>query len=134
MKCKICGINAESELCFRHKHRKPLPVRKPMPRAINTELVQIRMQESGRLKAFFLSLWMRRQHVSEISGTYLGREPLSIYFHHILPKEKYPQARYDEENIILLTLDEHSNVEADPTRYEKINQRRELLKIKYELV
>ena len=50
----------------------------------------------------------------------------------ILPKEKYPQAAFDEENIILLTLEEHDQVEMDPTRYEEINKKREQLKKKYE--
>lgn len=134
MKCTVCGINAQSEYCFRHKRRKPLPVRKPMPRAVNTEKIWIRQRDTGRMQAFFLSLWMKRRHFSEISGTYLGREPLSIYFHHILPKEKYPQAMYDEENIIFLTLDEHSNVETNESRYEVINQRRNYLKTKYNLL
>jgi len=64
---------------------------------------------------------------------YLGKEPLTIYFHHILPKEKYPQAMYDEENIILLTLEEHDNVERDMYKYEEVNRRRELLKKKYDI-
>ncbi len=55
------------------------------------------------------------------------------YFHHILAKEKYPEACLDEENIILLTLDEHSNVESDIYRYEEVNKRREQLKQKYEI-
>jgi hypothetical protein len=58
---------------------------------------------------------------------------MSTYFHHILPKEKYPEACLDEENIILLTLEEHSNVENDMYRYEEVNKRREQLKIKYNL-
>jgi hypothetical protein len=58
---------------------------------------------------------------------------MSTYFHHILPKEKYPKACFDEENIILLTLDEHTNVESDMYKYPEVNKRRELLKIKYEI-
>lgn len=70
-------------------------------------------------------------HYSEVSMDYLGKEPLTVFFHHILPKEKYPQAAFDEENIILLTLEEHDQVEMDPTRYEEVNKRREKLKQKY---
>jgi len=55
-----------------------------------------------------------------------------VFFHHILPKEKYPEAAYDEENIILLTLEEHDNVERDMYKYEEVNKRRDLLKLKYE--
>jgi hypothetical protein len=69
-----------------------------------------------------------------VSGDYLGKEPMSTYFHHILAKEKYPEACLDEENIILLTLEEHSNVENDMYRYEEINNRRISLKEKYNIL
>jgi len=39
-------------------------------------------------------------------------------------KNKYPELAYDKCNIILLTLDEHTNVEADMYRYEEVNRRR----------
>ena len=85
------------------------------------------------MRNLFLQIWKKRPHKSEISGTYLGKQPLSIYFHHILPKEKYPQASLDEDNIILLSLDEHTNVENDIYKYEIINKKREQLKTKYNL-
>ena len=81
---------------------------------------------------FFMDVWKKRKHVSEVSGTPLGKEAMSTFFHHILPKSKYPEVAYDESNIILLTLDEHTNVENDIYRYEEINKRRESLKLKYE--
>lgn len=67
-----------------------------------------------------------------VSGKYLGKEPLTVFFHHVLPKEKYPEASLDEQNIILLTLEEHNQVEMDIYRYEEVNIRRNLLKAKYE--
>ena len=85
------------------------------------------------MQQFFLQIWRKRLHYSQVSMDYLGKEPLSVFFHHILPKEKYPQASLDEENIILLTLDEHTNVESDMYRYEEVNKRREKLKQKYEI-
>jgi hypothetical protein len=84
------------------------------------------------MREMFLDMWKRKPHKSEVSGTYLGKEPMSTYFHHILPKEKYPDACLDEENIILLTLEEHSNVENDMYRYEEVNKRRNYLLTKYE--
>jgi 5-methylcytosine-specific restriction endonuclease McrA len=63
----------------------------------------------------------------------LGSEPLSTFFHHILPKNKYLEASLDEENIILLTWEEHDQVENDTTRYEEVNKRREQLKKKYDI-
>lgn len=85
------------------------------------------------MRELFLKIWKQRPHRSEVGGDKLGSEPLSIFFHHILPKEKYKDAALDEENIILLTLDEHSNVESDIYRYEEVNKRRNHLKIKYNL-
>ena len=84
------------------------------------------------MREFFMLYWKKMPHYSEISGVYLGSEAMSTYFHHILPKEKYPDACFDEENIILLTLEEHSNVENDMYRYEEVNKIRNHLLTKYE--
>jgi hypothetical protein len=127
-KCKTCGKNCEGEYCFIHKPRKPLAQSKLNRSAFsagNTE-------EISEMREFFLLLWKKFSHYSMVSGKYLGSEPLSIFFHHILPKEKYPEARLDEENIIFLTLDEHSDVENNMYKYPEINTRREILKKKYE--
>jgi len=124
-KCKNCGHNCEGDYCFRHKPRSPLPKigkkKQEAPEENNFE----------RECNFFLSIWKKRAHKSEISGEPLGSEPLSIYFHHILPKNKYSLAEFDEDNIILLTFEEHQNAEADMYKYEEINTRREKLKQKY---
>lgn len=121
--CKVCGKNAQSDYCFIHKPRKAIQKRK------NTR----RSDDSMRMLNFFFIIFAKRPHRSEVSGTYLGEEPLSVFFHHILPKNKYPEAAFDEENIILLTFEEHCAVESNPTKYPIINERRELLKLKYNL-
>ena len=118
-KCKNCNANCEGDYCFRHKPRTPLAKPEPTVRNIS------------ELQELFLQIWNKRMHYSQVSMDYLGKEPLTVFFHHILPKEKYPQAMLDEENIILLTLDEHTNVENDMYKYPEINRRRELLKNKY---
>lgn len=79
----------------------------------------------------FQEIWNERPHYSELSWEPLGKEISSLYFHHILPKRNNDEAKFDKENIILLTWDEHENVERDPVRYEEINKRREKLKEKY---
>jgi hypothetical protein len=117
--CLTCGKPCEGEYCFLHKKRKPIPKKPPVYRGKS-------------MQNFFLQIWEKRKHYSEISGTYLGKTPLTVFFHHILPKSKYPQAELDEENIILLTLEEHDNVEMDIYRYEEVNKRRESLIKKYE--
>jgi hypothetical protein len=137
--CKTCGKNCDGEYCFQHKPRKQLmsngkPMRKVKlsgaSKELYDEMIADRIQA---MQQFFLQIWKKRQHLSEISGLPLVGEPLSVYFHHILPKEKYPEAALDEENIILLTLNEHNQVESDIYRYEEVNKRREYLKQKYEI-
>jgi hypothetical protein len=93
---------------------------------------EIKKKETLEMFSFFLLIWKERKHKSEVSGKWLGDEALSIFFHHILPKSKYPEARLDKDNIILLTFDEHTKVENDPTFYEEINKRRLKLKEKYD--
>ena len=129
MACKTCGKNSDGEYCFQHKPRKGLSS------GIKPSLTSKKKVSDGKshqMREMFLDIWKKRPHKSEISGTYLGKEPMSTYFHHILAKEKYPEACLDEENIILLTLEEHSNVENDMYRYEEVNNRRNQLNLKYE--
>ena len=121
-KCLTCGANCDKEYCFRHKPRKPLA--KKLNKSPNKSL---------EMHEFFQLLWKKLPHYSMISGKYLGSEPLTVFFHHILPKEKYPQACFDEENIILLTLQEHEQVEMDIYRFEEVNNKRNYLKTKYNL-
>jgi hypothetical protein len=89
------------------------------------------IRQISEMREFFLQLWKKLPHYSQVSGKYLGSEPLTVFFHHILPKEKYPQACFDEENIILLTLEEHEQVELDMYRYEEVNNKRKYLLNKY---
>ena len=126
--CKKCGKKCVGEYCFLHKPRKPLASNKGFKVKVPEKhpITQI-----NPMKDMFLRIWKQRPHKSEVSGTSLGSEALSTYFHHILPKEKYPEASLDQENIILLTWEEHDQVEMDTTRYEEVNKRREQLKQKY---
>ena len=136
MKCKTCGKNCDGEYCFQHKARKPLSTGKGLTsrKMVNSSNKALQSNNDGYKlqREMFLSIWKKRPHKSEVSGDYLGSEPMSTYFHHILPKEKYQEACLDEENIILLTLEEHSNVENDMYRYDEVNKRRNQLNLKYE--
>lgn len=136
MKCKTCGKNADSEYCFAHKARKPLSSGKGLSSKMSVissiKAKNVHNDGHNQQREMFMNIWKKKRHYSEVSNTYLGSEPMSTYFHHILPKEKYPEACLDEENIILLTLEEHSNVENDMYRYEEVNKRRNHLLTKYE--
>ena len=128
--CNVCGKKSESNWCFQHKPRKPLP--KTSSRfAKKLDKSEEVIRQISEMREFFLQLWKKLPHYSQVSGKYLGSEPLTVFFHHILPKEKYPQACFDEENIILLTLEEHEQVELDMYRYEEVNNKRKYLLNKY---
>jgi len=99
----------------------------------SSEEIAKQQEELRKRNTFFGSIWGKRKHFSEVSGEHLGWQALTVFFHHILPKKKYPEAEWDEENIILLTWQEHDQVELDMYYYEEINKRREKLKIKYDL-
>ena len=92
---------------------------------------QQKTEENEKMWELFREIWNERPHYSELSWIWLGREISSIFFHHILPKSKYKDAKFDKDNIILITGDEHSTVENNPTKYGEINDRREKLKKKY---
>jgi hypothetical protein len=127
--CKTCGKKCDKEYCFQHKPRKRIASQN-LTKNVKKEPA---IRKISEMRDFFLQIWKKRLHLSEVSGLPLVGEPLHIYFHHILPKEKYPQAALDEENIILLTWEEHDQVEMDMYRYEDINNRREQLKQKYDI-
>jgi hypothetical protein len=135
MTCRICGCNSESEYCFRHKLKKKLNLSRSLNKSALTFDLNVRATKSNANKdhLLFKQIWKERSHKSEVSGTYLGKEAYSTYFHHILPKNKYPEIKMDKENIILLTTDEHANVESDMYRYDLINEKRKHLIKKHNL-
>ncbi len=134
-KCVRCGKNCEKEYCFKCKIPKKLKSSKLYPKAtIENEIMEKMLknfEDIKKMQKFFISIWEERPHRSEVSGDKLFGEPNSTYFHHILEKSKYPQAMYDEDNIIILSSIEHEQVHLDIYRYEEINKRREVLKEKY---
>ena len=118
MNCKICRKKSDSEYCFIHKPKKAIPKTKKILKGYKKET------KTDEMRDFFLSIWKKKSHFSEVSGKFLGNEPRTTFFHHILPKSKYPDIAFDEENIILLTWEEHQQVESNIYRYEEINNRR----------
>lgn len=114
--------------------RTPLNSKKKPLKKISTSREKQLTQKAAELEKmhqFFNDIWNNRFHISEVSGDRLGHEPLTVYFHHILPKSKYKIAKFDEDNIILLTFDEHQKIENNPNIYEEVNKRREFLLKKY---
>lgn len=83
------------------------------------------------MRAFFLKMWEIKPHYSEVSGKWLGDECKSIYQHHIIPKSVCEDGKFDPDNIVFLTADEHALVENDIYCFELVNERREILREKY---
>lgn len=59
-------------------------------------------------KEMFFHIWDTRPHRSEVSGIYLGEIPRAHYFAHILSKGAYPGFKFNPDNIVLLTMEEHT--------------------------
>lgn len=154
MKCKVCGKNADSEYCFAHKSKKPLP---SSGKGLNTRMSSISYNkvknvhndgqtlskrtskqltkeidkkiQKHKMFEFFVDLWKKRAHRCENCDAHLGSEPLSYMFDHVLEKSKYPDLRYEEENICMLCLDCHSdktNCKLSDFMKEKIKKVKEI--------
>lgn len=79
---------------------------------------------------FYDEVWNEREHVCFETGRPLEAINL-LLFHHILPKAKYPQYRYEKWNIVLLHPDSHSQVETFIGRCPRVQALTEHLKIVY---
>lgn len=58
--------------------------------------------------SMFYDIWAKRRHYCESCNLWLGDEPLSIFFDHLLEKSKFPEFALSEENIFLCCGDCHS--------------------------
>lgn len=89
-------------------------------------------QESlNKMRDFFLSIWSKRRHYCESCGKWLGNEPLSYMFDHLLEKSRYPNLKYEEDNIALVCLDCHTN-KTNGFPVERIRIRIEEVKKKFD--
>lgn len=67
--------------------------------------------ENEKLHQWFIDeIWNKRRHYSEIGGEWLGKIPNKCFFHHIFPKETYPELKYESWNIIMITAQEHYEI------------------------
>lgn len=74
-------------------------------------------------KEFYIEVWAASRHVCQECGCKLGKEPLTLYFHHLLPKSKYPKFRHTPENIMILCADCHVQAETDIDKVPKAKAR-----------
>lgn len=58
---------------------------------------------------FFNNVWRKRRHFCQSCSKYLGGEPLSYMFDHLIEKSKNKELEFVEENIYLCCLECHDN-------------------------
>jgi hypothetical protein len=133
-KCKDKGCTNPvwaGGLCQAHIGRKPI---KSKITIIKSGGRRVGKKQSQTRYELFMFIWKKRGNKSEVSDERIYGEPSSAHFHHILPKSKFPEGDLDEDNIIILTMDEHANVESNMFTFEEVNRRREQLLKKYNLI
>lgn|GEM_PF-1681814 len=83
-------------------------------------------------KQFYEKIWEDVPHRCFNCERQLPSEPLTLFFHHILPKRNYPELRHKAWNIMILCPDCHTQTEIFPDKTPKIKEYTETLLKKYE--
>ena len=92
------------------KPKEPKQLRKQSDKA-KAQVVEDKAQHEAD-KLFYAGIWEVSPHVCQCGcKKKLGKEPLFQFFHHLLPKQSFPQFRHEEINIIILHPDCHTAVE-----------------------
>lgn len=112
-----------------HKFLRRTPIRKVSKK--QQKILGEKKLQSEKDKEFFNEIWQERDHFCYESGEYLGEEPLTVFFHHILPKADYDRFRYCKWNIVLLTWENHSKAEVNLDFVPKVKALYEKLYKKY---
>lgn len=87
-------------------------------------------EKTEEMYRFFMEIWnttppyKRRCYET---GKSLPHPPLSTYFHHVLPKSKYPQFRLMKWNIVLLDPDVHNQAETNLDKTPRVKELKERL-------
>ena len=76
-------------------------------------------------KIFYKEIWDASPHVCGECGCYLGKEAMTTFFHHLIPKKVYPQFRHTPENIMILCTEHHYQVGMNVDRLPAVLRREE---------
>jgi len=78
------------------------PPKKISYKSAKQKLKDVKKKEyTNKQFEMFLNIWSKRRHYCESCGLWLGNEPLSIFFDHLLEKSIYKEFALLEENIYL---------------------------------
>ena len=100
-------------------------------RAKPKEQIEEERKEKEDMWRMFLRIWQKVPHYCMETGVYLGEEPLTIYFHHFLYKEKYPEFKLKEWNIGIVSRSTHELTHKNVDKTPKIKYKTEWLLNKY---
>ena len=73
----------------------------------SSEERQKNKEEGQKMIDFFNMIWSKRPHYCQVTGQFLGNEPKTYMFEHLIEKSSHPELAFEEENIILCTLEVH---------------------------
>lgn len=97
------------------------PLKKSRPKSA-AQIVE-EQEHLRKRNEFFTTIWQDRLHICfECSLPINGKEPLTIYFHHVLPKHKYPEYEFSDWNIVLLRAEIHAEVETDIDKCPRVKE------------
>lgn len=109
--------------------------REPKPKKEKKPIAKVSKKKQGQKildkvladldKEFYLTVWTASPHKCQNCGCGLGNTANNIFFHHLLPKSKYPQFRHTPENIMLLCLEDHSKAETNMDFVPEVRRRTE---------
>ncbi len=107
-------VYGNTGLCRTHQAVKQPKSKKPIPKVSAKGLVK-REAKKELIKddiKFYFDIWQGVAHICTSCKKQLGDEANMMYFHHMLPKQHYPELRHTPENIMILCPDCHANVES----------------------
>jgi 5-methylcytosine-specific restriction endonuclease McrA len=91
--------------------------------------IKSNVEETKKMWEFFYRIWENSAHNCESCGASLGPLPATYMFDHLLEKSKYPEFKFEKNNIFLCCLECHnSKSNGNPTikHQEAINKARKL--------
>lgn len=131
------GYCRNHQWCRKDKKSKPLDKKsKPLNRTPirKRSIKQTKLLGEQKLQRiqdweFYLEIWDERDHVCFETDQYLGDEPQTLFFHHVLEKglRRYKKYRHCKWNIVLITWQVHDQVGMDIDRCPKIKAYRDKL-------
>lgn len=103
------SATAKIQASVKKKEKKPIAKMSEKAKAAKKEEVNMFAAD----KEFYSSIWLAAPHVCEVCKLKLGKEPLTVFFHHILNKFSFPGFRHVPENILIVCKPCHNQIETD---------------------